>query len=245
VVAVALALAALIGLTLGALGSGGAILATPVLVYVAGISAHDAVVMTLAIVGITSLLGAYMHYRCRNYHLRATALLGMTGVAGAYLGSGGTRLVGERTLLLIFAAVMVIVGAAMLRSRPVGLGSDDCSPARCLSLGFGVGLLTGFLGIGGGFLIVPALTLLAGIDTKRAVGASLSIIAINSAAGLAGQLRYAELDWRTTLSFLAFTIAGMLLGVRLSGRMPERTLRTAFGLMTLCVGAVVTALNLR
>jgi hypothetical protein len=76
------------------------------------------------------------------------------------------------------------------------------------------------------------------------VGASLSIIAVNSAAGLAGQLRYAELDWRITLSFLAFTIAGTLLGVRLSGRMPERKLRTAFGLMTLCVGVVVTALNL-
>jgi hypothetical protein len=85
--------------------------------------------MTLAIVGITSLLGAYMHYRSRNYHLRATVLLGMTGVAGAYLGSGGTRLVAERTLMLIFAAVMVIVGAAMLRSRPVGAYSGDVNRA--------------------------------------------------------------------------------------------------------------------
>lgn len=241
---IALGLSLGIGLLLGAMGSGGSIVILPVLVYIAGVQPYSAVPMSMAVVGTTSLLAAWLQARRGRFHMKAALFLGTTGIVGAYFGSGGTRIVSEQTLMLIFASLLLVVGVIMYRGGLKGLPPGVCRPIRCLAVGAAVGLLSGFLGVGGGFLIVPALVLFAGLETKMAVGTSLAIIAVNSAAGLAGQIRYAQFDWAFTLALTGLTVAGMLAGLRLAERLQEETLRRAFGVTLLIVAVVVGGLNL-
>lgn len=233
---VALLLAILIGVSLGALGSGGSIVTLPILVYVAGVDPKAAVGMSMAIVGGTSLAGSYFHWRAGNFVLKPAALFSATGIVGSYLGSGGTHLVSSPALMLLFSGLMLVVGARMLMGKDtVRESTAACSPYLCIPAGFVVGLITGFLGVGGGFLIVPSLIWFARLDAKRAIGTSLGIIALNSAAGLAGQLRYAHWDWPMTGAFLACSLAGMGLGIRVAQRAPEQRLRKAFAILVLAV----------
>ena len=136
----------------------------------------------MAIVGGTSLVGAYFHWRSGNFVPKAVPLLGATGILGAYLGAFGTHLVSSSLLMLLFAALMLLVGGLMLAGNPpVSAANTQCHPTRCIPIGFIVGLVTGFMGVGGGFLIVPALVWFAGLDAKKSVGTSLGIIGVNSA----------------------------------------------------------------
>jgi len=243
----ALLLATLVGLSLGALGGGGSIITTPILVYVAHVPPENAVGTSLVIVGITSLVGALVHLRRRNVALDTGALFSITGMAGSFIGSTGTHLLSRRMLMLLYAFIMLVVGCAMLRrksslkpsERPTAQGIE-----KCLVAGFGVGLLTGFLGVGGGFLIVPALVLFAGLETRLAAGTSLAVIAFNSTTGLIGHLRFVPLDWKLIFGFLAFAIAGMFVGSRLSGRLPETQLRQIFAMAVLILGVAVGIVNL-
>lgn len=239
---ISLALALLIGLTLGALGGGGSILTLPVLVYVAGIPAQQAVAMSMVVVGATSLLGAGLHWRRGNFHLRATVLFAATGVIGAYAGSFLTSMVSQQVLLGIFAALMLVTGVAMIRRDSERDHSGQCRLWPCLLIGAGVGVLTGFLGVGGGFLIVPALVLLAGISAKNAVGASLAIIAVNAVGGLIGQLQQVTLDWRLTLAFVALSAVGMFAGLWVVQKVPSEALTKAFGWFVVILALVILAL---
>ncbi|MGH9645637.1 MAG: sulfite exporter TauE/SafE family protein [Bryobacteraceae bacterium] len=233
---IALLLALFIGLSLGALGSGGSIVTLPILVYVAGVEPKAAVGMSMAVVGGTSLVGSYFHWRSGNFLLKPGLLFSATGIVGAYLGSSGTHLVSSSVLMLLFSGLMLVVGARMLVGREaVRVTTVTCSPYLCIPSGFAVGLVTGFLGVGGGFLIVPALIWFARLDAKRAIGTSLGIIAVNSAAGLTGQLRYVHWDWALTGMFLGCSMIGMGLGIPISRRAPERTLRKAFAIVVLAV----------
>lgn len=241
---IAVSIAFFIGILLGTMGSGGSIVTLPVLVYVAGIRPQSAIPMSMVIIGTASVLAAYLHARRGNFHRKAALLLGTTGIIGAYFGSSGTHLVSSTTLMLIFAALLLVVGGLMFRGLVEGLPPSTCRPIRCLLLGAFVGLLTGFLGVGGGFLIVPALIFFAGLETKVAVGTSLAIIALNSAAGLLGQIRYVELDWGQTLVFTGVTLAGMLVGLKLGERLSEETLRRAFASVLIAVAVIVGSLNL-
>lgn len=239
----ALGLAAVIGLSLGLLGSGGSIITLPVLVYVAGLAPADAVAMSLAIVGAVSLVGAGMKWWRGDFHPKAVAFLGGTGMVGAYFGSTLTRRVPGDVLMLLFAALMVGVGIVMLRRRELLCTVDRCRPGRCLAIGAGVGVLTGFLGVGGGFLIVPALVLLAGVDTKKAVGASLAIIALNSCSGLFWQLQSASLDWELTVWFLALALLGMWFGAAAGDRLSQGSLRQAFAWSIVGVGVMIGGIS--
>lgn len=239
----ALALAALIGASLGLLGSGGSIITLPVLVYVLGIPARQAIAMSLVVVGAVSFVGALLHLRSGQFHLRAVLLLGFTGMVGAYFGSALTHRVPADVLMLLFAGLMLAVGVVMLRRQKFVGHADRCYPLRCLAIGAAVGGLTGFLGVGGGFLIVPSLVLLAGIDAKKAVGASLGIIALNSASGFVGHLRFSDLDWPLTSSFLAVALAGMWLGAALMGRISEDGLRRAFAWSLVAVAVLVGGMS--
>jgi uncharacterized membrane protein YfcA len=142
----ALALAALIGISLGVLGSGGSIITLPVLVYVAGVPAQEAIGMSLAIVGATSLFGAFRQFRRGNFHSRAVLLFSATGIVGAFLGSQASHLLSKQALLLSFAAIMLIVGFMMLSGWPRLKTGAVCTVRPCLIVGFVVGVLTGFLG---------------------------------------------------------------------------------------------------
>lgn len=239
----ALALAALIGVSLGVLGSGGSIVTLPVLVYIAHVPAKQAVGMSMAIVGATSLFGAFIHWRRGTVDTKAALIFSLFGMAGAFLGSSGTHLISKNVLLLLFAGVMLIVGSLMLRSGPVPERYRVCHIQRCLLVGFAVGLLTGFLGVGGGFLIVSALMLTAGLDTRMAGGTSLAVIALNSATGLLGQLRYVTIDWSLLAGFLLFAFAGMLTGLAFARRLPEKLLRRLFAIALIALALVIALLN--
>ncbi|QBQ55797.1 sulfite exporter TauE/SafE family protein [Nitrosococcus wardiae] len=212
-VTITLALALLVGLTIGALGGGGSVLTLPIFVYLLGIPAQQAIPMSMLIVGSTSFLGALLHYYYGHFHTKATLLFAVTGMMGAFLGSFLTNKVSQPLLMLIFATLMLTAGIAMLRTRGASQGQQKCHVVRCLAIGAGVGTLTGFLGIGGGFMIVPALVLFAGIPTKNAMGVSLAVITLNSAAGLMGLIQHTSINWKLTLSFLGLALIGMLAGI--------------------------------
>lgn len=242
--ALALALATLIGLSLGLLGSGGSIITLPVLVYVAGVDAHQAVGMSLVVVGGTSALGSFLKHRGGVFHLKAAAYFASSGAVGAYLGARGTHLLPAPALLLVFGLLMLGVGARLLTAgEPRPGGSRSCHPARCLAAGLAVGMLTGFLGVGGGFLILPALVLFAGLDMKSAIGTSLGVITVNCAGGLVGQLRYVSFDGWLASAFLAASAVGMFAGVLLAGRLSATVLRRVFAAGVLLLGLALVARN--
>ena len=237
--ALALLLAVLIGLSLGTLGSGGSIITMPVLVYVAGIPAHTAVGMSLLIVGTTAAIGSALQARRAGFEVRAAAVFATTGAVGAYVGATLTHLVSGGALMAIFAVLMLIAGWRMLAPGAPPTGPRTCSIPRCAGIGLPLGVLTGFLGIGGGFLIVPALVLAAGLDMKRAVPTSLAIIACNAAGGLAGQLRYAAFDWALTAAFLGFALVGMVGGSIVTRRVSGDSLRRGFAWAVIVLGAAI------
>lgn len=173
----------LIGLSLGLIGGGGSIITLPVLVYLAGIDPPSAVGMSLAIVGATRLVGAGFHYLRGTVDLKKGVLFGGFGASGAYFGSGLTRLVSGETLLLIFALLLAAVALVMMfrKGPPRMEGSGGPTDLKkTAAAGMAVGVLTGFLGVRGGFLFVPALVLLGGVEIGAAIGTSLLVIATNS-----------------------------------------------------------------
>jgi hypothetical protein len=242
----ALLLSALLGASLGLLGGGGSILAVPVLVYVAGVAPHAAIGMSLAIVGTTSLFAGFLHARSGNVEARLAAILGLLGAGVSYFGARATRGARPELLLALFGSVMLVAGTFML-SRRREEESPGRRPTRVLALvpvATGLGLLTGVLGVGGGFLIVPALVLVGGLPMRLAVGTSLFVIAINSAAGVLAHLSEHDLDISRTIAFTAAALAGAIVGQRLAGRVSPRTLRTAFGALVVVLGLALLAKNL-
>ena len=241
--ALAFLLALLIGLSLGLLGSGGSIITLPVLVYVARIPAHEAVGMSLVVVGGTSIVGSLLNARQGCFDWKAGAFFAVSGMAGAYVGAKFTHLVSAPVLLLFFGVLMLVVGVRLLLKNEAAARTGQCRLWRCLGVGLTVGVLTGFLGVGGGFLILPSLVLFAGLEMKSAIGTSLAVIAVNCAGGLAGQLHYVQLDWPLTLGFLAAASAGMFAGTALTGRLSASTLRRGFAWCVLLLGAALVAWN--
>lgn len=228
----------LIGLSLGALGGGGSILAVPALVYAAGQPAKGATTISLILVAITSLIGLAPHWRHRRVRWLPGLLFGAAGVGGSLLGSHWNEAANPDALLLGFSGVMFLAGWAMLRrmrsagegaGSGAGAGSTDAPTAdaaattvhadvrtivKVLVAGSGVGLLTGFFGVGGGFVIVPALVLALGFTMPEAVGTSLLVIAINSAVALSTRLG-GTIEWATVIPFTVASLIGVIIGGRL------------------------------
>lgn len=246
IVLVGLLLGMIIGLLLGLLGGGGSILTVPALVYMAGQSPQAAVTTSLAIVGTNSAIGAYFHKSQGTLNWQIALTFGSAGMGTAYLAADLSSLLSQTTLLLLFAGLMLMVGALMLfYERPEETTYTD-HPSLWIILGSGalVGLLTGFLGVGGGFLIVPALVMLVGLPIQQAVGTSLVIIAMNSLAGLAGHLGHAALDIQLTLVFILAGIIGTLLGTRLSKQLQPNLLRQIFAVFVMGLALLLLYDNL-
>ncbi len=240
-----LALSLLIGVSLGLLGGGGSILTVPILVYVAGLPAKEAIAASLFVVGVTSLAGVVSHARGGRVQWRTGLVFGLAAMAGAFTGGLlGGHVPGD-WLLIAFALMMVATSLAMLRGRKDKVATshrraDGGLPlTRILVDGSVVGLVTGLVGAGGGFLVVPALVLLGGLPMSVAVGTSLVVIAMKSFAGLAGYLTTVTLDWPLVLGVTAAAVVGSLVGGRLAGRVPEAALRQGFGWFVLVMGGFV------
>lgn len=243
-------LSGLIGLSLGVFGGGGSILAVPVLVLVTQLAPAAAVGTSLAMVGTTSLVAGYAHYRGGQVKPNIALLFGLSGVVTAFLGAKLTALVSGSVILHSFAALMLVVGVGMLfgKGRSVGVEGNGSPTGSRLTAsvlaGAAVGLITGFLGVGGGFLVVPALIVFAGLDMRKAVGTSLLVIAINSAAGFLGHLGTGHLDLALTARLTAAAVTGALVGERVARHVSTSKLRRGFGLIVIAV-AVTVALAAR
>jgi len=240
-----LVLSAAIGLSLGLIGGGGSILTVPILVYFLGVGPHEAVAMSLAVVGATSLFGSYLHWKKDNVDMRSGLVFGASGVIGAFIGSPLTRLVSPGVLLLIFGVMMLVVAVSMLwRRKHAG---DEAvrrlHPVKALLAGLGVGILTGFLGVGGGFLIVPALVLFGGLGIKKAVGTSLLVIFLNCVAGLAGHMGFEAFDWRLTILVMSLAVGGVAAGTVLSHRLAAQSLQRTFAVLVLVVAVFLIVKN--
>jgi uncharacterized protein len=241
VTALAIAASLLIGVLLGILGGGGSMLTVPILVYLAGQDTKQAITTSLFVVGVTSLAGLISHARAGRVRFRTGTLFGLAGMAGAYAGGRLAAYIPDTVLLVAFALMMLATAAAMLRGpRKTPQQAHRGLPLhRLLMQGLVVGVVTGILGAGGGFLIVPALALLAGLPMGIAVGTSLLVIAMNSFAGLAGHVSGAHLDWSLALAVTAAAVLGSLIGGRFAGRIPQHTLRTGFGWFVVAMGLFV------
>ncbi|MFG1677436.1 sulfite exporter TauE/SafE family protein [Micromonospora sp. NPDC049282] len=234
--------AMLIGVSLGLLGGGGSILAVPLLVYVADLPAKEAIATSLLVVGATSAVGVLPHARAHRVRWRTGLVFGLAGMTGAYAGGRLAEFVPASVLLTAFALMMLATAAAMIRGRrpAEGRATPHEPPVRRVILdGVVVGLVTGLVGAGGGFLVVPALALLGGLPMPVAVGTSLVVIAMKSFAGLAGYLSSVQIDWGLAGAVTAAAIVGSLLGGRLAGRIPEDVLRKAFGWFVVVMGVFV------
>jgi uncharacterized membrane protein YfcA len=229
--AATVAAAVAIGLLLGLLGGGGSILTVPVLVYLAGRQPQQAIAASLFVVAVTSAVALIPHARAGRMQWRTGLVFGTAGLAGAYTGGRLAAYLPAAVLLVGFGLLMGAAAIIMIRScrRPLRAAPHSGNLSLLLGLGATVGLITGMVGAGGGFVIVPALVLLAGLDMATAVGTSLLVIALQASAGLAGHLQHTAIDWPSTLTITVLAIGGSLAGARLAGRLPPPLLRTGFG----------------
>ncbi|MFE6288257.1 sulfite exporter TauE/SafE family protein [Streptomyces sp. NPDC057877] len=237
-----LVLALLVGVSLGLLGGGGSILTVPLLVYVAGMDAKEAIATSLFVVGVTSAVGMVNHARSGRVRWRTGVLFGAAGMVGAYTGGLIGGHIPDVVLLVAFAVMMIVTAAAMLRGRrgtDPGRAHSQLPVGRVLLDGAAVGLATGLVGAGGGFLVVPALALLGGLPMPVAVGTSLLVIAMKSAAGFAGYLSAVHINWSLTLAVTGFAVVGSLAGARLAGRVPAHVLSRLFAWFVLVMGTFV------
>ncbi|MBL8774314.1 MAG: sulfite exporter TauE/SafE family protein [Acidimicrobiales bacterium] len=262
----------LIGLSLGALGGGGSILAVPVLVYIAGESPQAATTTSLIVVGLAALVGMGEHLRAGRVEVRPGLLFGLAGVGGSFLGSALNRGLDPDVLLLAFSGLIVIAAWRMLTGCPTctrvgeeaaeraaGLGGgsgagggsvgvrlrlDAATVAKVVAAGTAVGFFTGLFGVGGGFIIVPALTLLLAFPMPKAIGTSLLIIAINCAWALLARVGHTEVDWAVTIPFAVAALAGVLTGTRIADRLPAQTLLRWFAGLLVAVAAYTAVSSL-
>jgi uncharacterized membrane protein YfcA len=235
-----------IGLSLGLLGSGGSILTVPILVYLLGQPEKLAIAGSLAIVGGIALAGALPWTLKRQIDLRSLLWFGLPGMAGTWLGAWASQWFSGAAQLALFAVVMLLAAVMMFRSPPMREAAGE-PPRRRLAIvgdGLGVGAITGLVGVGGGFLIVPALVLLGRLTMQKAIGTSLWIIAMKSFSGFIGYLPVLEkqglqLDWHLIGLFIAIGAAGTLLGMQLASRLPQQTLKRAFAMFLVLMGVYI------
>lgn len=240
-----LIIGALVGTLLGLLGGGGAVLIVPSMVYILHIDEHVALATALVIVGLNALIGGTLAWRQGRTEVRIALIFGLSGMVTAYVGARISKLIPGDILLVAFSVLLLVIASFMFRRT----ASDNAPPAptrprwHIVAVGAGVGLITGTLGVGGGFLIVPAMVLLVGMPMRQAVGTSLVVITINSAASLLGHLD-TPFDWGLIAVLLAGAIPCVALSGRLGAYVPADKLRSAFALFITCVAVAMLAENI-
>jgi uncharacterized membrane protein YfcA len=235
-----------IGLSLGLLGSGGSILTVPVLHYLLGQPEKLAIGGSLLVVGLIAGIGCVPYALHRQVDWRNVAWFGLPGMGGAWLGATLAHWVPGTVQLALFAGVMLLAAWRMLRGAAIAPPSHEPHRIAVVVGGAGVGVLSGLVGVGGGFLIVPALVLLAGVPMAGAVGTSLAVITLNSFSGFGKYLAVLEheglaLDWRVLLAVAAVGVVGSFAGHRLGRRLPQAMSRRLFGVFLVVMGLVIAA----
>ena len=251
-----------IGVSLGALGGGGSILTVPALVYAAGQTPKQATTTSLVLVALTAMIGIVPHWRAGRVRFVAGTIFGLAGIGGSLLGSHWNKAADPNVLLLAFSGLMMIAGYGMwrrVRNIPpaitqLSVGAAAAPPVassiviepltvlKVIVAGSIVGLLTGFFGVGGGFVIVPALVLALGFTMPEAIGTSLLVITINSAVALTTRLQAGSIEWAIVIPFTIASLLGVIVGSRLASTRDSSSLQRWFvGLLV--VVAVYTAVR--
>ena len=245
-------LAILIGLILGFIGGGGSILAVPILVYVLGVDPVEATAYSLFVVGIASLFGAHKHYKLGNINFKIGMMFAIPSFIGVFVSRswvlpnipdelfvlGDYVLTKDIFLMVFFSLIMLLTSFSMLYKRSVSKQTKDIQQVKIIIHGLLVGLITGMVGAGGGFLIIPALVLLSGLEMKKAIGTSLMIIVLKSLFGFLGEWG-SELDWQLLISFTALAVIGIFVGVYLGRFFEGQRLKKSFGVFVLLMAVVI------
>ena len=227
-----------IGLVIGLLGGGGAVLTVPALVYIAGVPVEEATATSLVVVIIGSVAGLVAHHLARRVRWREGLLFGALGVGGAAVGSWLSSAVPDRLLLALFAGLLVAAGASMLRERRVPTRPHRRSWWLTVALASGVGLVTGFFGVGGGFVVVPALVLALGFAMDEAGATALVVVVVNAGTALLSRGGHG-VDVTTAAWTGGAAALGAVAGTVLAGHLRGTTLRRVFGVLLLGVAVLV------
>jgi uncharacterized membrane protein YfcA len=245
---------AFVGITMGLLGGGGSILTIPILVYLFSVSPTLAISYSLFIVGVTSLVGTVNNFRRGTVDTRTALLFGSASVTTVFLTRkfiipnlpdifftiGSYSVTHSMFVMVMFAILMVAASLSMIRNRKPSVDPKNAGkPQVLLAYGILIGLVTGFLGAGGGFLLIPALVLLMRLPMKRAIGTSLFIISFNSLIGFTGDLGRHPIEWKLVLTITAIAMVGIFIGVYFNTRIPSRKLKIAFGWFVLLTGIYI------
>ncbi|MET3114935.1 putative membrane protein YfcA [Pedobacter sp. CG_S7] len=248
---------AFIGISLGLIGGGGSILTVPVMVYLFGVNPLLATSYSLFIVGTTSLVGAYNNFRKGLVNVKTALLFGMSSITTVFLirkfvipaipqhliNLGDFEVTENIMTMVLFAILMLAASIAMIRDKkiidPEIAATKPVNLPKLLLYGIGIGIATGLLGAGGGFLLIPTLVLLVGMPMKEAVGTSLLIIALNSLIGFAGDLGHFQIDWFFLLKISAIASVGIFAGGYLNKRINSNKLKKGFGWFVLIMGCYI------
>lgn len=250
----ALAAGVPIGLQLGATGTGGGLLAIPLLVYIVGTTVGQAAAISLVIVASSALIGTWAYARAGQVKYKATLAFSWAGVAGAWGGAYGHQLIRPEVLLILFGLLLLIARILIIRdNKSMAVASvmeESCViqfPRICwikmAGIGLGVGMLNGFFGVGGGFMIVAALVLMLKFPGRLAVGTSLSIIAVISLGGIAGHLQFGQLDSTLTVTTFIGSAIGTYLGAHLADFVAAQTLNRYVATITVSVAFILIIVN--
>ena len=239
---------AIIGVLLGLLGGGGSILAVPVLVYALDLDVAQAIPVSLIVIAVASTVGALPKIRANQVQWRLAGIFAAAGIPATFVGTAVGKHLPQHTIMVGFAVVMIGAGIRMLRDNAdtgtackvgnEGINWRRCAP-RSIPAGFVVGLLTGLFGVGGGFLIIPALVLMLGVEMPIAVGTSLLIIVANSAAAVLSHLHGAHIDWGITAEFVGTAIVGSLIAGHFGSKVDTSRLQHWFAYLVFAVAAYV------
>ncbi len=245
-------LALLMGLTLGLIGAGGSILTVPILVYFLDVKPIMATAYSLLVVGTTALLGSLRYQRLGQVHIKealtfaAPAMISVWLTRALLIPTMPVMILGiskDHLIMLIFSLLMITASYILLNDQPQSIASAEKSNLPLIKIILGaifVGLLTGLVGAGGGFLIIPSLIALFGFSMKEAIGTSLAIITINSLLGFSGDLHHGiTLDWQLLGLFLLMTLSGVIIGSKLSQQINGQKLKAGFAYFTLTIGILI------
>ena len=250
--------AILIGMSLGLIGGGGSILTVPVLVYLMGIPPVLATAYSLCIVGMSSAVGSIQFYRKGEIDIKTGIIFGLPSIIAVFITRswlvpalpaeivqvGSFILTKGIMMMMLFSILMILASLSMIFKVSLGTAKDSTKTQHHTYIwiileGMVVGVLTGLVGAGGGFLIIPALVLLTGMDMKRAVGTSLMIIAVKSLIGFSGDLMHTEMDWSLLGLFTILAIAGIFPGSALASKIAADQLKKGFGIFVLLMGIYI------
>lgn len=237
----------LIGFFLGFFGSGGSILAVPFLVYGLNIEPKSAIAMSLVIVGVSALAGTYQQARQKKICYKAGLFFGISGIILSYTSAKLSVFISGTTQLTLFAAIMIVSAIAMLKTKNIRESKGDAvcqlKPLYAVSLGSVVGAMKGLVGVGGGFLIVPALSTFGHLNLHVAMGTSLFIISLTTVSGIIGYLGVVEFNIPIMILFILSSIITTMIGAKVNQRVPSKKLKKGFAFFVLTLGALILLEN--